>query len=292
MRSGRSVGLRTAHVRQLKLTSTVLKTGLTPSASGSAYFELDPGPSSSPPSASTIPSRSSLKLTCTVHGPKPLPRSAPFSPQLILSTNVKYAPFAARQRRGFIRDAREKDLSAHLESALRGVIIADRWPKSGVDVVVTVLEAEEDGWWADEFDLGQSTRRTNFGEWGMMTVLAGCITAASAALVEAGIDCVDLVSGGVAGLVRSKSGTSVVLDPCPSEHEDLVAGCVVGHLASRDELVEIWSRGDNEDQAITLVDHAVDAAIAARGVLASVVKETTALRFGVASTDSEDTAMT
>ena len=92
-----------------------LKTAVTPSASGSAYLEMG---------SSEGQSGSGMKLTCTVHGPRSLPRSAPFSPHMVLSTHVKYAPFATRQRRGYLRDSSEKDLSTHLETALRGAMIA------------------------------------------------------------------------------------------------------------------------------------------------------------------------
>jgi len=156
------------------------------------------------------------------------------------------------------------------------VIIGDRWPKSGVDICVTVLEGEDDG---------------GAGGVGNMTVLAGAITAASAALVDAGIDCVDLVSGGVAALVPAQTQeqegrihTQVVLDPCPSEHENVLAACVVGHLASRDEVTEIWmkgspagSQGVGED---ALLDSAVEAAVASRTVLAAALVEATEARLG------------
>src|SRR5438046_9080907 len=103
----------------------VLKTGVTASASGSAYLELQShleGQDSSK-SYHTSLMMSSLKLTCAVHGPRPLPRSAPFSPTVNLMAHVKFAPFATRQRRGYVRDANERDLAVHLEMALRGIII-------------------------------------------------------------------------------------------------------------------------------------------------------------------------
>ncbi len=59
-----------------------------------------------------------------------------------------------------------------------------------------------------------------------MNTLSGCITVASAALADAGIDCVDTVAGGVAALVASQgdeSGPTIVLDPVPSEHETIMA---------------------------------------------------------------------
>ncbi|KAI6878827.1 exoribonuclease family protein [Hortaea werneckii] len=254
-----------------------LRTGIVPSASGSAYYEIPPQqPQDQQPSESTlVPQRSSLKITCTVHGPRPLPRNAQFSPNLLLSTHVKYAPFATRNRRGYVRDSSERDLGAHLDTALRGVIIGERWPKSGVEVVITVLEGEEDGWWGDE--AGRQD-----GGWGMMGVLAGCITVASAALVDAGIDCVDVISGGVAAVVQDAEENGerqLVLDPCPAEHGKLRAACVVGYLQSRDELTECWIKGDAGVEVESLVDEAVKAASLSRTVLVEAIKESVQMKI-------------
>lgn len=170
----------------------------------------------------------------------------------------------------------------HLETALRGAVIAERWPKAALDVMVTVLESEDDRWFGNELGEGGSVG----GEgWGMMTVLAGCITAASAAIIDAGVDCVDLVTGGVAAVLRpptpetslrdeAKEGTgSIILDPCPSEHKDIQSACVVGYLQNRDEVTELWVKGDGIAM-VPLVDHAVRAAAAARDVLSEVLRET------------------
>ncbi|TQV93033.1 ubiquitin-protein ligase (Asi3) [Cordyceps javanica] len=130
---------------------------------------------------------------------------------MVLSTHVKYAPFATKQRRGYLRDSSERDLSTHLETALRGTLIADRWPKSGVDVVVTIIEGEL---------TRQAAQDQGIEGWEMMNVLSGCITVASAAIADAGIDCVDTVAGGVAAMVIEDESDehTVVLDPVPSEH--------------------------------------------------------------------------
>ncbi|KAL8953389.1 MAG: hypothetical protein Q9222_000766 [Ikaeria aurantiellina] len=273
-----------------------LKTGLTPSASGSAYLELEP-PTQHSNAQSFLNPSPSLKITCTVHGPRPLPRSVPFSPHLLLSAHVKYAPFASKQRRSYVRDASERDLSVHVETALRGVIICERWPKSGVDVVITVLEGED-----EEDGRGDTLREREVAGgvkgWGMMSVLSGCITVASAAIVDAGIDCVDLASGGVAGLLRpsdpqsnssSNGSAGIVIDPCASEEPDLLAVCVVGYLQSRDELTEIWTRGDIEATSTeaspdpvsleVLIDKAVEAASASRLVLEAALKESTEFKL-------------
>ncbi|KAH8651507.1 3' exoribonuclease family, domain 1-domain-containing protein [Tricladium varicosporioides] len=267
------------------LRKMFLKTGVTPSASGSAYLELEASknPNSTAPGLASL-STSGLKLTCTVHGPRPLPKSAPFSPHVILTTHVKYAPFATRKRRGYLRDNSERDLGVHLETALRGVIIGDRWPKSGVEVIITILEGEEDQWWGD--DIGRGS--VGAAEWGMMSVLSGCITVASAAIADAGIDCVDVVAGGVAAVVRSRNEgkahmPTLVLDPVPSEHKEIVAACIVGYLPGRDEITDLWVKGEighenNTSSGNTsydeLADNAVQAALGSHRVLVAALKET------------------
>jgi len=276
------------------LRKMFLKTGVTPSASGSAYLELGASqPSESIAKGLSSLSTSGLKLTCTVHGPRPLPKSAPFSPHIILTTHVKFAPFATRRRRGYVRDASERDLGVHLETALRGVIIGDRWPKSGVEVIITVLEGEEDQWWGDDRGRGAISA----GDWGMMSVLSGCITVASAAIADAGIDCVDVVAGGVAAAVRgprsqgNRTSTRLVLDPVPSEHHEIVAACTVAYLPTRDEITDFWVKGEISDHSQIeteatdnpsyedLTDNAVQAALGAHRVLVGALKETANMKL-------------
>lgn len=227
-----------------------------------------------------IPPTSSLKISASIQGPKPLPRSAPFSPSLLLTTTVKFAPFATRQRRGYIRDSTERDLGVHLETALRGVIIGERWPKSGVEVVVTILEGDEDGWWGDS----ESTGRSNGSGWGLLNVLAGCITVASAAIVDAGIDCVDVVCGGVAAITRNPNSQddkalARILDPCPAEHKEIVAACAVGYLASRDEITEVWMKGDVGADPEILIEGATHAAVGSLAVVKDVLLEALQAKF-------------
>lgn len=180
----------------------------------------------------------------------------------------------------------------HLETALRGVVIGERWPKSAVEVVITVLEGEEDGF---SFSKAGGGFGGGTGGWGMMNVLAGCITVAGAALVDAGIDCVDLISGGVAAVVPDLStqnrqrGTSsqdvIVLDPSPAEHSLIRSACVVAYLASRDEITEMWMKGEvgGHAEVETLLDSAVQAARLTRMVLMEAVRESAEAKLGGAA---------
>ncbi|KAK3398499.1 3' exoribonuclease family, domain 1-domain-containing protein [Sordaria brevicollis] len=239
-----------------------LKTGVTPSASGSAYLEIE----------SSGNGGSGLKLSCSVHGPRALPRSTPFSPHIILSTHVKFAPFATKQRRGYLRDPIERDLGTHLEAALRGSIIADRWPKSGVDIIISIVEGEQDR---------EISKAQGIEAWDTMNALSGCITVASAALADAGIDCVDTVAGGVAALVQDAgddAAPSIVVDPIPAEHEKVLAACCIAYLPTRQEVTNLWFKGDlpasDMDVYTQLVEKGIQASKSANRVLVDCLNET------------------
>lgn len=155
-----------------------------------------------------------------------------------------------------MRDSSERDLSTHLETALRGTLIADRWPKSGVDVVVTIIEGEL---------TRQAAQDQGIESWEMMNVLSGCITVASAAIADAGIDCVDTVAGGVAAMVSKDENDEpvIVLDPVPSEHGQVLAACCVAYLPTRDEITNLWFKGrlqpSNAESQRLLISRAVHA---------------------------------
>lgn len=159
----------------------------------------------------------------------------------------------------------------HLENALKGAIIPERWPKSGMDISVTVLEAEQ--------DQGSGDRITGVA---LLNVLAGCINVAMAAIADARIDCLDLLAAGVGAIIPGPSSSQVrVLDPAAAEHEELLSICLIGLLPSRDEIVEIWSTGSVAPQGSEgqlgfddLVNSAIAAARGAQTVLKEVLLET------------------
>ncbi|RMD43743.1 hypothetical protein DV735_g1370, partial [Chaetothyriales sp. CBS 134920] len=257
-----------------ELRRIFLQTGLIPSAAGSSYFELELAPQP----RQFVGQPATVKLSCAVHGPKPLPRNASFSPNLQLTASVKFAPFATSERRGYIRDATERDLGVHLENALKAMLLPTRWPKSAIDVAITVLEAEGDASIPSQGGSGNVIASV-----GLMNILSGCITAASAALADARIDAVDLLTGGVVAVVSDpRSGQqTLLLDPNPTEHESVVAAGVVGVLPSRDEVAEIWTTGQLSSAGSAasaigfdrLLDQAVIAAKAVQPVLKDALLE-------------------
>jgi len=122
----------------------------------------------------------------------------------------------------------------------------------------------------------------------MMSVLSGCITVASAAIADAGIDCVDVVSGGVAAVVKGqgKNASVLVLDPVPSEHEEILAAAIVAYLPGRDEITDLWVKGDIGNKELRsssyeeLADNAVQAALGSHRVLVAALKETADMKLG------------
>lgn len=152
-----------------------------------------------------------------------------------------------------------------------------------MDVIVTVLEGDDDFTWEAPAERNPSEHS---GGCRLMSILSGCITVASAAITDAGIDCVDLVTGGVAAIVRQPAAPlQLVLDPCPSDQGEILAACVIGYLQSRDEVTELWAKGNITKSSSTkgttpmgfepLVDSAVEAAIGARRVLVEAIKDST-----------------
>ncbi|KAA8893160.1 3' exoribonuclease family, domain 1-domain-containing protein [Sphaerosporella brunnea] len=230
-----------------ELRKIFLKTSLTPPATGSAFLEL-----SAP---------STLKLTASVYGPRPLPPSAGFSPHARLSAELKFAPFStAGNRRGYVRDALERDLSTQLQVALARSVKTATYPKSGIDVFVTVLDCE------GSID--------DYNTLGIMQALAGAITCASAAIADAGIECVDLVSAGIAAAVGEQG--SLVMDPSPLDGYDVKAAALVGYMAGRDEITLLWTKGELNIEGgdfESVVDKAVEVATQIRTVLNEAVKE-------------------
>ncbi|KAG7170483.1 exosome complex component MTR3-like [Homarus americanus] len=127
--------------------------GVISQAKGSSYLEVG-----------------NTKVCCGVYGPMDVQRGSDFNMSCKVLCEVKMAPFSCLVRRSPQPDKQQKEMSRQLKDALETVIILDKFPKSQIDVYVTVIE--DDG-----------------------GLLAACITAAGLALCHANIDVYDLVIG-------------------------------------------------------------------------------------------------
>ncbi|GAB6028428.1 Exosome complex component MTR3 [Chamberlinius hualienensis] len=111
------------------------------------------------------------KVLCSVYGPREITKKKEgFSIKGKIHCEFKYAPFSCVIRRQFQQDQEEKELSQVMNQALEPVICSHTFPKARVDVFIQVLQ--NDG-----------------------GALAVAITAAGAALADAGIPMFDLIMG-------------------------------------------------------------------------------------------------
>jgi len=121
------------------------------------------------------------KILCSVYGPKPDSKSIHFSHLGRVACSVQFAPNASgsgvdRE----LQEQREKELPLVIRPALEAAVHAAKFPKSVVEVNILVLEEEGD-------------------------VIGPCISCASLALADAGIEMFDLVAACSATL--SPAGT-------------------------------------------------------------------------------------
>lgn len=152
-----------------------LKMGVIPQARGSSYIEMK-----------------HTKVICAVYGPRDIGRRDDFQMEGVLKCEFKFSPFSCKQRRGHIRDHQEIEFSQILTQALEPAVLMHKFPKSQVDVYVTVLEND-----------GGS--------------LAAGIMAASLALTDASIEMYDMVTS---YNVRQAGKNTLIHDPTASEEFD------------------------------------------------------------------------
>jgi exosome complex component MTR3 len=238
-------GDRSPHtLRPLRLESNVIS-----SASGSALVELG-----------------NTKVLCTVTGPVTTAcPQIPSSLQLkmdegILYVDVKYTPATGyredkveavssidpnqQQQHNKLHSFmlnRESDLSARVLSALQAAVPLRPYPKCAIAIQLTVLQ--DDG-----------------------SILPACVTAASLALTQAGIEVYDLVTACSVAVILQTGGstsdataTAVVLLADPTLEEMSVADCVVS-LAILPNWKEatVWEQSGAADLSQTVTNEAVN----------------------------------
>ena len=181
-----------------------LSTGVITKAKGSAYIE-----------------QGATKIMAGVFGPKEVQRRSEFSVTGQLTVEFKFAPFSCEggRRLGPRGEDREaEELGLVLAEALSSTVCLNKYPKSVIEVGVTVIEADGG-------------------------VVAASLTAAGLALAEAGIHLCDLVVGVKVGL---SSDNRLLVDPDREEEGRLREGggeMTLGYLANLEQVVCLMCEG-------------------------------------------------
>jgi len=186
-----------------ELRALFLKTGLVSHAKGSAYIEIG-----------------DTKVEVAVYGPREISRRSEFTMKGKISCELKFAPFASSTRRGHQKDSEEIELGLLLKECLECTVRMNLYPKSCIDVFVTILE-----------DGGG--------------VLAAAITAAGLALADAQISMYDNLIGSSVTVHQDR----ILADP--SRQEEVVCSTsgkqqgnlTIGYLNTSEQVVCMYSNG-------------------------------------------------
>ena len=84
----------------------VMRTGVLSCAKGSAYVEYQ-----------------NTKVICSVFDPREIPNKSEYSINGELYCEFKFGPFSTPKRRGFVRDAEEREYSVYLRRALEPAVM-------------------------------------------------------------------------------------------------------------------------------------------------------------------------
>jgi exosome complex component MTR3 len=167
------------------------------------------------------------KVICSVYGPKQS-TSDFYSPKGKLSCDFKFATFSQNgKRRSHLPEKDTQELELIIVNALEPAIQLETFPKSIIEINILVLEADGG-------------------------VLGGCITAASLALVDAGILAFDMVA---ACSVSLNLKYFSLLDPTEQEERKQIANVTVAYMPSLQEITHVLLSGDmNVNSSLESVD--------------------------------------
>lgn len=175
-----------------------LQPGLISQANGSAYIETE-----------------KTKIACAVYGPRQS-KTTTYSEKGRLNVEVKFTPFSCTRRRAPMRDAEDRSIGVSIHQAIVSSIRLELFPKSTIDVFITIIE--NDG-------------------------IEGCIAsgslAASTALADAGIEMLGLVASCSAAIF----GDDIRLDPSEAEARASDGTVILACMPALDSITSIWQSG-------------------------------------------------
>ncbi|KAJ3024456.1 UNVERIFIED_CONTAM: Exosome complex component MTR3 [Siphonaria sp. JEL0065] len=226
--TGRSDGRTREEVRGL-----FAKTGMVRQANGSAFLEVG-----------------GIKLVCAIYGPKPITGNQKTSDHHSggrIVCDVRLSPFASIKRKGFQKESNERTLSNDLTTSILPSLLLAHLPKSQIDVHIQVLQA-----------LNPPATATTFNSFStsLSLLLAPCITVASLALADAGIEMMDSVIGCHVGIYRNSANNRLFwMVDCADEEVETkcngggswIGNCVVGVMPSIGKVTGLVMDGDIGD---------------------------------------------
>ncbi|XP_040572802.1 exosome complex component MTR3 [Lepeophtheirus salmonis] len=198
-------------LKDSSVRSLFCEVGVLTKCKGSAYIE-----------------RGLTKVIASVFGPREIQKKLDFSSTTgILSVEYKETAFASRDTSD---NSNEKNISLFLAETLRSTVCLHLYPKSKIDVFITVLE--NDG-----------------------SAVATAITAASLALSDASINLFDLAIGSSVRLHKKRA----FVDPCKKEEgihasitdEENDGNIVIGYQPSLEQIVALLQDGIMEQTVLS-----------------------------------------
>ncbi|KAL1694560.1 3' exoribonuclease family, domain 1-domain-containing protein [Schizophyllum commune] len=156
-----------------------------------------------------------IKIACAVYGPRQN-KNVAYSEQGRLNVEVKYAPYATARRKAPLRDAEDRSIGVAIHQALLASVRLELLPKSTVDIFLVIIEAD-----------------------GKEASIASGVVAASAALADAGIEMLGLVSSCSAAV----TGDKIWLDPSAAESEQAGGTVILSCMPALDSVTSVWQSG-------------------------------------------------
>ncbi|KAG7663442.1 MTR3 [[Candida] subhashii] len=219
-----------------------LKHGLIKNANGSAYLECN----------NTI-------IQVSIFGPRPIRGS--FIDRASISVETKFQPHILPQPQGELFNISpnqvkwtgmthiEQRISNYIETCVLSCLILEKYPKSAIDVNISVISIDEE----DVLKRG--------GNQGLLWLIGWISCCVSLAFVDSGIEMKDLITS---GQVKLCGGNKVVIGGNGEEEEEEEDGEGIDALVSfmnlkNDEIVGVWlESNDQKDISVDQTNKAIE----------------------------------
>lgn len=197
-----------------------IKTGLVSNANGSSYIEA-----------------SNIIVEVSVFGPRPIRGS--FTDRASFSVECKFLPYLRQPQEDLFGSDTlansngrqgltevEHKISQYVETAFLPCILLEKYPKSTIDVFITVIST------------GNTTTSAS-----ILNLTNWIVNCSSLAIVDSGIEMKDIVTSGHIRYLKSEE--RLIVDPLENEEREDALDCLVSFESLKnDEIVGLWIDGD------------------------------------------------